>query len=539
MLLSCLNKSCLSQRNCKFLQKFIPVSQLLGLKRHEHKMPKHLENMLEENEKPNFAHMVQYYYHAAACLMEPNLVKELEKKYPRADNKWRQGRVAAILKFIGAVSCCIEVTFPLYKTDGTYELITGYRAHHCRHRLPVKGGIRYAMDVDQDEVKGLAYLMTFKCACVNVPFGGAKGGVRIDVKKYQDKDLQIITRRYTMELLKKNMLGPGIDVPAPDVNTGQREMSWLVDQYLKTYGHNDINALAITTGKPVHFGGIHGRTSATGRGVWKSGDVFIQDQNWMDLLKIKAGWKDKTVICQGFGNVGSWASKFAVEAGAKLIGVQDVDCSLVNEQGINPDELMLYKEEKKTIKGFPNTTEKEGSLLGEKCDILMPCATQMVLTKENAEKVQAKILLEGANGPVTPAADQILRKKNVLMIPDMYCNAGGVTVSYFEFLKNLNHVSYGKMTAKRESSVIREMLESISQSLKQTIEPTKKLEILRDCHSEAAIVDSGLQTVMEAAGQGIKETCNEYSLCNDLRTAANIFSINKIFSGLESSGISQ
>uniref|UniRef100_A0A1B0AVA1 Glutamate/phenylalanine/leucine/valine/L-tryptophan dehydrogenase C-terminal domain-containing protein n=1 Tax=Glossina palpalis gambiensis TaxID=67801 RepID=A0A1B0AVA1_9MUSC len=338
MLLSSLSKSCLSQRNCKFLQKFIPITQQLGLTRHEHKMPKHLENMLEEKEKPNFAHMVQYYYHAAACLMEPNLVKELEKKYPRADNKWRQGRVAAILKFIGAVSCCIEVTFPLYKTDGTYELITGYRAHHCRHRLP---------------------------------------------------------------------------------------------------------------------------------------------------------------------------------------------------------ELMLYMEEKKTIKGFPNATEKEGGLLGEKCDILMPCATQMVLTKENAEKVQAKILLEGANGPVTPAADQILRKKNVLMIPDMYCNAGGVTVSYFEFLKNLNHVSYGKMTAKRESSVIREMLESISQSLKQTIEPTKKLEILRDCNSEAAIVDSGLQTVMEAAGQGIKETCNEYSLCNDLRTAANIFSINKIFSGLESSGISQ
>ncbi|KAL9894593.1 glutamate dehydrogenase, mitochondrial-like [Glossina fuscipes fuscipes] len=539
MLLSSLSKSCLSQRNCKFLQKFMPITQRLGLTRHEHKMPKHLENMLEENEKPNFAHMVQYYYHAAACLMEPNLVKELEKKYPRADNKWRQGRVAAILKFIGVVSCCIEVTFPLYKTDGTYELITGYRAHHCRHRSPVKGGIRYAMDVDQDEVKGLAYLMTFKCACVNVPFGGAKGGVRIDVKKYQDKDLQMITRRYTMELLKKNMLGPGIDVPAPDVNTGQREMSWLVDQYLKTYGHNDINALAITTGKPVHFGGIHGRTTATGRGVWKSGDVFVQDQNWMELLKMKAGWKDKTVICQGFGNVGSWASKFAVEAGAKLIGVQEIDCSLVNEQGINPDELMLYMEEKKTIKGFPNATEKEGSLLGEKCDILMPCATQMVLTKENAEKVQAKILLEGANGPVTPAADQILRKKNVLMIPDMYCNAGGVTVSYFEFLKNLNHVSYGKMTAKRESSMIHEILESISQTLKQTVEPTKNLESLRDCHSEAAIVDYGLQTVMEGAGQGIKETSNEYSLCNDLRTAANVFSINKIFTYLESSSISQ
>uniref|UniRef100_A0A1B0G5P4 Glutamate dehydrogenase n=1 Tax=Glossina morsitans morsitans TaxID=37546 RepID=A0A1B0G5P4_GLOMM len=379
--------------------------------------------------------------------------------------------------------------------------------------------------------------MTFKCARGNAPFGGAKGGVRIDVKKYEDKDLKTITRRYTMELLKKNMLGPGIDVPAPDVNTGQREMAWVVDQYLKTYGHDDINALAITTGKPIHFGGVNGRTSATGRGVWKSGDVFIQDKNWMDLLQLKTGWEDKTVICQGFGNVGSWASKFAVEAGAKLIGVQEIDCSLVNEQGINPEELMLYKQEKKTIKCFAGATEKEGSLLGHKCDVLMPCATRMVLTKENGDKVQAKILLEGANGPVTPAADQILRKKKVLMIPDMYCNAGGATVSYFEFLKNINHVSYGKMSVKRESSMIHEITESISQSVKQTIEPTKKLESLRDCHSETAIVDYALQTVMETAGHGIKETSNEYSLCNDLRTAANIFSIKKFFNALKSSVI--
>lgn len=200
---------------------------------------------------------------------------------------------------------------------------------------------------------------------------------------------------------------------------------------------------------------------------------------------------------------------------------------------------MLYKQEKKTIKGFPGATEKEGSLLGDKCDVLMPCATQMVLTKENADKVQAKILLEGANGPVTPAADQIMRKKKILMIPDLYCNAGGATVSYFEFLKNINHVSYGKMSLKRESSMIHEIIESISQSVKQKIEPTKKLENLRDCHSEAAIIDYGLQTVMETAGQGIKETSNEYSLCNDLRTAANIFAIQKIFNALESSGISQ
>lgn len=193
------------------------------------------------------------------------------------------------------------------------------------------------MDVDADEVKGLAYLMTFKCACVNVPFGGSKGGVCIDPKKYGTRELQTITRRFTMELLKKNMIGPGIDVPAPDVNTGEREMSWLCDQYMKTFGHNDINSLAITTGKPVHFGGINGRRAATGRGVWKCGDIFINDKDWMDYVKLKPGWQDKTVICQGFGNVGSFACKYVVGAGAKLIGVEEFDCSLVNQDGIDPN----------------------------------------------------------------------------------------------------------------------------------------------------------------------------------------------------------
>lgn len=207
--------------------------------------------------------------------------------------------------------------------------------------------------MDGDEVKGLAYLMTFKCACVNVPFGGSKGGVCIDPKKYTSSELQTITRRYCMELLKKNMIGPGIDVPAPDVNTGEREMSWICDQYLKTYGretckyflntksnfigHNDINALAIVTGKPVHIGGINGRASATGRGIWKAGDVFINDQDWMNLIGLKTGWQDKTVIVQGFGNVGSWASKFVVEAGAKLIGIHEYDVSLYNPEGIDPN----------------------------------------------------------------------------------------------------------------------------------------------------------------------------------------------------------
>lgn len=208
--------------------------------------------------------------------------------------------------------------------------------------VPHSIGIRYAMDVDENEVKALAAIMTFKCACVNLPYGGSKGGVRLDPKNYTASELQTITRRYTMELLKRNMIGPGIDVPAPDVNTGPREMSWIVDQYSKTFGYKDINALAIVTGKPVHVGGINGRHSATGRGVWKSGDLFIQDKEWMDLIGFKTGWKDKRCIVQGFGNVGSFAAKFIHEVGAKVIGIKEFDVSLKNDEGIDIEVSGLF-----------------------------------------------------------------------------------------------------------------------------------------------------------------------------------------------------
>nr|XP_014100826.1 glutamate dehydrogenase, mitochondrial [Bactrocera oleae] len=527
--------------NAKLLQSSLSKTILnwseVGAIREKHVIPKHLEKIRKDKDPP-FAQMVEYYYHSAAQLMEPMMIKELEK-YPYMKKEQRERRVSAMLQLIGSTTNLLEVTFPIIKSDGRYELITGYRAHHTRHRLPLKGGIRYSLDVDADEIRALAYLMAFKTACVNVPFGGSKGGIRIDPKKYTAHELQTITRRYTMELLRRNMIGPGIDVPAPDVNTSEREMSWLVDQYIKTFGYNDVNALAITTGKPVAIGGINGRTAATGRGLFKAAECFIMDQDWMNLLGWKTGWKDKTVIVQGFGNVGSYASVFVVEAGAKLIGVQEIDVSLVNENGIDPKDLMdYYAKNKKSIKGYTKATEKNGSLLGEKCDILMPCATQKVLTAENANSVQAKMILEGANGPSTPAADEILRKKNVLIIPDMYCNAGGVTVSYFEYLKNINHVSYGKMNVKRENSIISEIFNSINEG-NAKFTPNKKLELIRDCTKEADIVDAGLQTVMETAAEGIKYVANEYALCNDLRTAAFIYSISKIFRALEVTGISQ
>ncbi|KAH8335415.1 hypothetical protein KR074_001504 [Drosophila pseudoananassae] len=512
--------------------------------RWEHKMPEHLKKV-ETDADPEFSAMVLYYYHKAAQAMEPALIESMEK-YTHMKPEERKARVSAILNLIGSVSTSVEVNFPIIRQDGNYEIVTGYRAHHVRHRLPLKGGIRFAMDVDESEVKALAAIMTFKCACVNLPYGGSKGGIRMDPKKYAVSELQTITRRYTMELLKRNMIGPGIDVPAPDVNTGPREMSWIVDQYSKTFGYKDINALAIVTGKPVHVGGINGRHSATGRGVWKSGDLFVQDKEWMDLIGFKTGWKDKRCIVQGFGNVGSFAAKFVHEAGAKVIGIKEFDVSIKNNDGIDIEDLFDYVAEKKSIKGYPKAEETSEDLLTAECEILLPCATQKVLTTENAGNVKAKLILEGANGPTTPAAEKILLEKGALLVPDLYCNAGGVTVSYFEYLKNINHVSYGKMNSKTTSELITETLNSINQSLNECgdgefpeIKPNKKLKKMRECTTEADIVDAALQTVMESAARGIKQVANKFALCNDLRKAAYIWSTFKIFNALESSGISQ
>ncbi|XP_037953185.1 glutamate dehydrogenase, mitochondrial-like [Teleopsis dalmanni] len=513
------------------------VDATIYVKRFKHEIPKRLQGIPKEK-SPKLAAMIEYYYHTAAAKAYDSLVKDMEK-YPHMSAQQREERVKAILRLIGTVSTCLEVTFPIIRKDGKYELVTGYRAHHCRHRLPVKGGIRYAQDVNADEVKGLSSIMTFKNSCVNVPFGGSKGGITIDPKKYSVAELQVITRRYTMELLKRNMIGPGIDVPAPDVNTSPREMSWICDQYMKTFGYNDINSLAIVTGKPIHNGGIRGRESATGRGVWKSGDMFISDKEWMDAVNLKPGWKDKTVIVQGFGNVGSFAAIFVHDAGAKIIGIKEFDVSLYEPNGINPHEVLAHKMKNKSVKGFGKAKEFSGDLLTEKCDILMPCATQKVLTGENADKVQAKIILEGANGPSTPGADEIFVKKKILVVPDLFCNAGGVTVSYFEYLKNVNHVSYGKMTIKRENSMLHELFNSLNSSGGGKFKPNDKLIAIRDCTSEAEIVDAALQTVMEVAARGIKETAHEYSTCLDIRSAAYIYSVKKIFHAFETSGISQ
>lgn len=442
-----------------------------------------------------------------------------------------------LLAQIKVTNAIYKMSFPV-KVGNSYEVITAYRAQHSHHRLPTKGGIRFSPHVHQDEVMALASLMTFKCALVDVPFGGAKGGIRINPKKYTEKELERITRRYTAELIRKNFIGPGIDVPAPDMGTGPREMAWILDTYT-SMNHGEIDATACVTGKPVTQYGIAGRNEATGRGVFYGLREALSYEDDMKALGLTVGMKGKTIAIQGLGNVGSFAASICQnEGGAKIVAVAEYEGSIYNPDGIDINKLLKHRKAKGTIMSFPGVKKLKNNddALFVDCDILIPAALESVIHKGNAKKIKAKIIGEAANGPVTFDGEKILLQSGVMIVPDFYLNAGGVTVSYFEWLKNLSHLRFGRMEKRFDTRAYDKLVDFVLKATGGTIS-NREREFLTKGADEIDLVRSGLEETMITAYGDIRAMWKRRKKVKDLRTAAFLVSLNKISNDYISMGI--
>ena len=444
---------------------------------------------------------------------------------------------SGLLTQIRICNSVYSFAFPVRHADGSIEVVHAWRAEHSHHKLPTKGGIRYSPQVDESEVKALAALMTYKCALVDVPFGGAKGAVQIDPSRYTVEQLERITRRYTHELDRKQFIGPGLDVPAPDYGTGEREMSWIADTYSQLHT-GELEALACVTGKPVTEGGIHGRREATGRGLMFALSEACRSVDDMIALGLSAGIDGKRLVVQGLGNVGYHTAKFCREQGAIVVGLAEREGAIYNPKGLNEDEVFNFRKRTGSILGFPGATDilRSADALELDCDVLVPAALENVLTGENAARIQAKIILEGANGPTTPEADEVFRKKRMMVIPDVYANAGGVTVSYFEWLKNLSHVRLGRMDRRRQAATETRLLHAIEVATGRKFSEGERESFVK-VTDELAIVNSGLEDTMIVAFQEIREALRRQPEIPDLRTAAFVTAINKVAIVYEELGI--
>ncbi len=435
-----------------------------------------------------------------------------------------------LLEQIKICNSSCHFTFPIERDDGTIQTIHGWRAEHSHHKLPTKGGIRYSTLVNEDETMALAALMTYKCALVDVPFGGAKGGIQVDRREYSESELERITRRYTYELIQKNYIGPGVDVPAPDFGTGETEMAWILDTYI-TMAPDKLNAIACVTGKPIEQNGIHGRKEATGRGVafgLEEACSFAED---MKPLGLSTGLHGKSVVVQGFGNVGYHAAKFLMEADARVIGIIERDGGIHDPRGFDVEKVATYRAETGSIRGYPGAEliENPNDGLELECDILMPAALENQLTAANAPHIKASIIAEAANGPTAPDADEILQKRGILIIPDTFLNAGGVAVSYFEWLRNLSHVRFGRLGKRFEDRTQYIMRQAVEKATSYKFSEDE-LALIHGA-DEKDLVNSGLQDTMITAYQETRETRMQYRNNKkdiDYRTAAFINAIHRI-----------
>ncbi len=441
-----------------------------------------------------------------------------------------------ILGQIRACNGVYRLRFPVRRDDGTIAVIEGYRAEHSHHRLPTKGGIRYSLDVSQSEVMALSALMTYKCAVVDVPFGGAKGGVCVDPRNESASFLERVTRRYTSELIRKRFIGPDVDVPAPDVGTGEREMGWIYDTY-KTLGPDTLNALACVTGKAMNVHGVAGRREATGLGAIIALEHFLAEEEDVKPLGLETGLAGKRIIVPGLGKVGLHAALSAIERDAIIVGVSVSDGALYDEGGLDVEAVLLHRAETGSLRGFPEARylANPDAILEEPCDVLIPSALEHQITAENAPKLQAKVIVEAANGPVDPQADAILREAGTVVLPDIYANAGGVVVSYFEWIKNLSHVSFERMTRRYQQISNNRILDAMSRLTGKSL-PSEDAALLLQAPTEIDFVRTALENTMAISYEKIREPWKRRSL-PDLRTAAYLSAIESVASSYALDGI--
>ena len=448
---------------------------------------------------------------------------------------------AKVLKLSTALSNQIKSPNATYKVNfgvrinNQIKTFTGYRCVHSDHLEPVKGGIRFSLHADQPEVEALAALMTYKCALVDIPFGGSKGALIIDPNSYNKFDLERITRRFSQELIKRDMINPSQNVPAPDMGTGEREMAWIADEY-RRLNPVDINAFACVTGKPINKHGIRGRTEATGRGVQYAIREFFRHKKDMKLAKLEGALEGKSIIVQGLGNVGYHAAKFlSEEDGAKVIGVIERDGAIYNKKGIDIEKLKKHILKTGNVKKYKGYISSEATLLTENCDILIPAALEGVINKDNAKKIKAKLIVEAANGPITYEADQILNKEKVI-IPDLYANAGGVTVSYFEWVKNLSRIRFGRLHKRGEENKILNLISSVEEITGRKLNLSNKENIIKGS-DEIDLVRSGLDDTMRSAYIAMSYRMHTKSKVKDLRTSAMSIALEKIALSYETLGL--
>ena len=467
-------------------------------------------------------------------------LKSIEENYKKAvtclqKSEGKEVYTDELAKQVMTVNSTYVVRFGV-RLRGTIHTFTGYRSVHSDHIEPVKGGIRYDLAVNQDEVDALAALMTYKCSLVEVPFGGSKGGLIINIREWTEEELEKITRRFTDELSKRDLIHPSQNVPAPDVGTGEREMAWMADEFRKLHP-TELNAWACVTGKPVNKGGIGGRTEATGRGVQYALQAFFDNPVDVKKTGLTPGLKGKRVIVQGLGNVGYHAALFlSTEDNCLITHVIERDGSIIDQKGINIENLKKHILKNGGVKGFNGYVDKGSEILEEDADILIPAAMELVINKENADKIKTPLIIEAANGPVSSEADEILSKKGVVIIPDLYANAGGVTVSYFEWIKNLSRIRLGRLQRRAQENQTTLMIEALEKMTGSKF-PDEYKDLVMQGSAEIDLVRSGLEDTMRNTYEVISEVWNKNPNANDLRTSAMMVSVKRVMDSYHSLGL--